>query len=102
MSYLTDRGRAQTLAQAHTSLIVSYFFTFLLFWAPLCLVVGAKKYFFGALYKNSDAQARRRRRRFFVVFLQYQSNDLSAFSSAIADTVMPKFVKKYQYPVISL
>ncbi len=39
----------------HTSLIVSYFFTFLLFWAPLCLVVGAKKYFFGALYKISDA-----------------------------------------------
>ncbi len=28
--------------------------TFLLFWAPLCLVVGAKKYFFGALYKNSE------------------------------------------------
>ncbi len=37
-----------------TSLIVSYFFAFLLFWAPLCLVVGAKKYFFGALYKNND------------------------------------------------
>ncbi len=35
------------------SLIVSYFFTFLLFWAP-CLVVGAKKYIFVALYKNSD------------------------------------------------
>ncbi len=30
------------------------FFTLLLFWAPLCLVVGAKKYFFGALYKNTD------------------------------------------------
>ena len=37
-----------------SSLIVSYFFTFWLFWAPLCLVVGAKKYFSGALYKNSD------------------------------------------------
>ena len=33
---------------------MSYFFAFLLFLAPLCLVVGAKKYFFGALYKNSD------------------------------------------------
>ncbi len=30
--------------------------TVLLFWAPLCLVAGAKKYFFGALYKNSDEQ----------------------------------------------
>ncbi len=25
----------------------------MLFWAPLCLVVGAKKYLFGALYKHS-------------------------------------------------
>ncbi len=39
------------------SLIVSYFLAFFLFWAPLCLVVGAKKYFFGALYKNSNAAA---------------------------------------------
>ncbi len=38
----------------YSSLIVSYFFAFLLFWAPLCLVGGAKQYFFGALYKNSD------------------------------------------------
>ncbi len=37
-----------------TSRIVSYFVSFLLFWAPSCLVVGAKKYFFGALYKISD------------------------------------------------
>ncbi len=36
-----------------SSLIVSYFFTFLLFGAPLRLVVGAKKYFFGALCKSS-------------------------------------------------
>jgi hypothetical protein len=42
------------------SLIVSYLFTFLLFWAPLCLVVGAKKYFFCALYKNSDDSQKRR------------------------------------------
>ncbi len=34
--------------------MVCYFFAFLLFWAPLCLVVGANKYFFGALYKISD------------------------------------------------
>ncbi len=33
---------------------MSYFFAFFLFWAPSCLVVGAKKYFFGAVYKNSD------------------------------------------------
>ncbi len=38
---------------------MSYFFAFLLFWAPLCLVGGAKKYFFGALYKNSDGTASR-------------------------------------------
>ncbi len=31
----------------------------LLFWTPLCLVVGANKYFFGALCKNSGAEARR-------------------------------------------
>ncbi len=30
------------------------FLFFLLFGAPLCLVVGANKYFFGALYKNSN------------------------------------------------
>ncbi len=34
---------------------MSYLFALLLFWAPLCLVVGAKTYFFGALYKNSGA-----------------------------------------------
>ncbi len=45
------------MAEAFTeaSLIASYFFTFLLFWAPLCLVLGATKYFFGALYKTGDA-----------------------------------------------
>ncbi len=32
---------------------VLLFFAFLLFGAPLRLVVGAKTYFFGALYKNS-------------------------------------------------
>jgi hypothetical protein len=37
-----------------SSMIVSYFVAFLLFWAPLCLVVGAKKYFVGALYKTGD------------------------------------------------
>ncbi len=35
-------------------IVSSDFFAFLLFWAPLCFVVGAKKYFFGALYKNSE------------------------------------------------
>ncbi len=45
-----------------TSVIVSYFFDFWLFWAPLCLVVGAKKYFFGALYKNSGVTMLRWRR----------------------------------------
>ncbi len=29
---------------------------FKLFLAPLCLVVGANKYFLGALYKNSDVK----------------------------------------------
>ncbi len=47
----------------HSSLIVSYFFTFLLFWAPLCLVVRANKYFFGALYKDSDALFRKDNQR---------------------------------------
>ncbi len=39
-----------------TSLIVFYLFAFLLFWASLCLVVGAKMYFFGTLYKNSGEE----------------------------------------------
>ncbi len=42
------------VVEFRSSPIVSYFFAFLLFWVPLWLVVGAKKYFFGALYKNSD------------------------------------------------
>ncbi len=44
--------KAKLRRKTTTSLIVSYFFAFLLFWAPLCLVVGTKKYLFGALYKN--------------------------------------------------
>ena len=37
-----------------TDCVLLFCFFLLLFWAPLCLAVGAKKYFFGALYKNSD------------------------------------------------
>ncbi len=37
-----------------TSLIVSYFFAFFAFLGSMVFSRGAKKYFFGALYKNSD------------------------------------------------
>ncbi len=56
---------------------MSYFFAFLLFWAPLCLVVGAKKYFFGALYKNSGAMEKLSYNYFGAKVVLY-SNDSSA------------------------
>ncbi len=45
--------RCYILCLLSTSVLHRFCPTFLLFGAPLCLVVGAKKYFFGALYKNS-------------------------------------------------
>ncbi len=51
----SSKGQGVLISRtALSSLIVSYFFVFLLFWAPLCLVVGVNKYFFGALYNNGD------------------------------------------------
>ncbi len=64
-------GRQQRLTNYSSSLIVSYFFAFLLFWAPLCLVVGAKKYFFGALYKTRCAF-----QTFFILRHHFHEGDI--------------------------